>query len=82
MAGTPDDWTDWYAAGGRALAELGPATARTRAARLQARAIELALRLPEETAEAWLALGETMGAPSGGQGGQDGQSARGHAGRA
>jgi hypothetical protein len=75
MAGTPDDWTDWYAAGGRALTELGPETPRVRAARLQMRALELASRLPEDVAEAWLAMGERMG-------GRDEHPLRGHAGRA
>jgi hypothetical protein len=62
MAGTPDDWTDWYDAGGRALTDLGPETPRIRAARLRARAVELAARLPEETAEAWLLVGESLAA--------------------
>lgn len=73
MAGTPDDWTDWYAAGGRRLTDLGAETPRIRAARLQARALEITSRLPEDVVEAWLALGETMG-------GREPRIARGHAG--
>jgi hypothetical protein len=58
MAGTPDDWTDWYAAGGRRLTDLGAETPRIRLARMQARALEVASRLSEEALEAWLAMGE------------------------
>jgi hypothetical protein len=75
MAGTPDDWSDWYAAGGRPLTDLAADTPRVRAARLQLRALELAARLPEEAAEAWLALGETIG-------GRELRAVPGHAGRA
>ena len=39
------------------------------------RALELASRLPEDVAEAWLAMGERMG-------GRDEHPLRGHAGRA
>jgi len=75
MAGTPDDWSDWYQAGGRQLTDLAADNARVRAARLQARALELAARLPEEAAEAWLALGETIG-------GREARVLPGHAGSA
>jgi hypothetical protein len=61
MAGTPDDWTDWYASGGRRLTDLAAETPRIRAARLQARALEVASRLSEEALEAWLAVGEGFG---------------------
>jgi hypothetical protein len=60
MAGTPNDWSDWYAAGGRRLTDLAADTPRVRAARLHARALELAARLPNEAVEAWLAMGETL----------------------
>jgi hypothetical protein len=58
MAGTPDDWSDWYAAGGRRLTDLGSETPRIRMARLQARALEVASRLNEDALEAWLAMAE------------------------
>jgi hypothetical protein len=58
MAGTPDDWSDWYAAGGRRLTDLGSETPRIRMARLQARALEVASRLNEDALEAWLALAD------------------------
>lgn len=62
MAGTPDDWTDWHAAGGRGFADLAPDTPRARTARLHARVLALAARLPAEALADWLALGERMGA--------------------
>lgn len=77
MAGTPDDWSDWYSAGGRALTDLAAENPRVRTARLYARAMELATRLPEDSLEAWLALGERMGGAAAAA-----RPARGQAGRA
>lgn len=61
MAGTPDDWSDWYQAGGRALTDLAADTPRVRAARLHARVLEIASRMPEDAVEAWIAMGERLG---------------------
>lgn len=61
MAGTPDDWTDWYEAGGRPLTDLAAETPRVRTARLHARLLEVASRMPEDAVEAWITLGERLG---------------------
>jgi hypothetical protein len=60
MAGTPDDWSDWYAAGGRELTELAGDNPRVRTARLHARLLEMATRLTEDAVEAWIAVGENF----------------------
>lgn len=60
MAGTPEDWNDWYRAAGHRLADLAAEGPGIRTARLQARLLHLAARMPEEMLAAWLALGERL----------------------
>jgi hypothetical protein len=60
MGGTPDDASDWHAARGLPMGDLGGGGHAARAAHLIARAAALLGRMEGDAAESWLTLGEGL----------------------